>query len=100
MPQIKWSNNDRYFGTVMLEDGTVSLGRAEDNDLHLADTTVSAHHARIFTYQNASYIEDLDSTNGVYVNGKKSLKHTLHNGDIVNLGKLKLQVNLKAATDA
>jgi len=72
--------------TIKLTDGTISIGRATDNDLSIHDTFVSAHHARIFTYQSASYIEDLGSTNGILLNGRKVQKHTLHSGDIVSLG--------------
>jgi pSer/pThr/pTyr-binding forkhead associated (FHA) protein len=77
---------------LKLTEGTISIGRAEDNDLSIHDTFVSAHHARIFTYQSASYIEDLESTNGIYLNGKKVLKHTLHSGDIVSLGKHQFKI--------
>lgn len=80
---------------LKLTEGTISIGRAEDNDLSIHDTYVSAHHARIFTYQSASYIEDLESTNGIYLNGKKVLKHTLHTGDIVSVGKYQFKVEGK-----
>lgn len=77
---------------VSLQAGAMSIGRAADNDLPLADITVSSHHARIFTYLQSSYIEDLGSTNGTYLNGKRIQKHTLHVGDVVQLGKLELKI--------
>lgn len=77
---------------VNLQAGAISIGRASDNDLLLADNTVSSHHARIFTYLESSYIEDLGSTNGTYLNGKRIQKHTLHVGDIIQLGKLELKI--------
>jgi len=77
---------------VNLQAGALSIGRASDNDLPLADNSVSSHHARIFTYLESSYIEDLGSTNGTYLNGKRIQKHTLHVGDVIKLGKLELQI--------
>jgi len=78
---------------VKLQTGALSIGRAGDNDLHIVDNTVSSYHARIFTYLNASYIEDLGSTNGTYLNGKRIEKHTLRAGDIVKLGKHEFEIS-------
>jgi pSer/pThr/pTyr-binding forkhead associated (FHA) protein len=77
---------------VNLQEGAISIGRAEDNDLHIQDKTVSAHHARIFTYLDASYIEDLGSKNGTYLNGKRIQKHTLHIGDVIKVGRLEFKI--------
>lgn len=70
----------------VLRNGELTLGRAQDNDLTLRHQTVSAHHAKIYTYLTASYIEDLDSTNGTFVNEKRIKKHVLKAGDMVRLG--------------
>jgi len=85
-------NDQDLIRSVNLQAGAISIGRAGDNDLHIADQTVSSYHARIFTYLNASYIEDLGSTNGTYLNGKRIQKHTLHPGDMIKLGKLEIEV--------
>lgn len=80
---------------LKLGPGAISLGRAEGNDIRLTDISVSAHHARIFTYFNTSYIEDLDSTNGTYLNGRKIHKHIIHPGDEIRLGQLKIRITDK-----
>jgi hypothetical protein len=78
----------------LLREG-VTLGRASDNDLVIPDSepgndTVSRYHARIYYQDNQWIIEDLDSTNGVYVNGKRTGVNTLHNGWQIGLGDLDL----------
>lgn len=88
------TNRERFeAGGVKLLTGAMSIGRASDNDLHIVDATVSSYHARIFTYLEASYIEDLGSTNGTYLNGKRIQKHTLHAGDVIKLGKHELEIS-------
>lgn len=79
-------------GNIALQAGAITIGRAGDNDFHVPDYTVSAHHARIFTYLEASYIEDLGSTNGTYINGKRIQKHTVHPGDVIRVGRLEFKI--------
>lgn len=73
-----------------LEQGTLSIGRNKDNAVHIDDPTISNHHANIVTVFDSTYIEDLGSTNGTFVNGQKSKTHTLHNGDIITIGQYHL----------
>ena len=86
MASINVRDGEDLARSVNLQSGALSIGRADDNDLHIPDNTVSAYHARIFTYLEASYIEDLGSTNGTFLNGKRIQKHTLHEGDVIKLG--------------
>lgn len=79
---------------IELAEGTLSLGRSKDNDIPLCEKTVSTHHAKIVSYLGATYIEDLNSTNGTFINGKRVRMHTLHPGDEVLLGKQRLKVDL------
>lgn len=80
---------------LKLGPGTICLGRAKDNDIKLADNSVSPYHARIFTYFNTTYIEDLDSANGTFLNGKKIYKHIIHPGDVIRLGLLDIKITDK-----
>lgn len=81
---------------VDVSSGELTLGRADDNLVKIDDTTVSSHHARIFTYFYVSYIEDLHSTNGTFVNGKRVTKQVLHPGDVIHLGQYPLRFQLKS----
>ncbi|WP_455202532.1 FHA domain-containing protein [Kaarinaea lacus] len=71
---------------IELEHGSVCIGRAKDNQILLNDATVSSHHAKIVTVMSTSYIQDLGSTNGVFVNGKPVVVQALHAGDVISVG--------------
>ncbi len=72
---------------LILTRGEITLGRSEENTMMLNDQQVSSFHAKITTLFNASFIEDLGSTNGTFVNGKQIKKHTLHDGDTLLIGE-------------
>lgn len=77
---------------LRLVPGIITLGRASDNKIKINEDLVSKYHARIFTYFQASYIEDLESTNGTFVNGKRIGTHILHPGDEILLGKYRIKI--------
>jgi len=79
--------------TIKLSFGELKIGRAVDNDVCITDPTVSSHHARIFTYLNSSYVEDLQSSNGTYLNGKRIDKHILRPGDTLRVGSHILNID-------
>ncbi|MDH5407024.1 MAG: FHA domain-containing protein [Gammaproteobacteria bacterium] len=70
----------------------VSIGRNIDNDIHIDDSTISNHHARIFIESSESYIEDMGSTNGTYVNGHRIKRHHLKPGDTIMIGQHRLEL--------
>ncbi len=63
-----------------------TLGRLPDNDVRIDNPAVSGHHALIINILNDSFLEDLNSTNGTYVNGKLIKKHAMQHGDVVTIG--------------
>ena len=69
----------------------MTIGRKEDNDIVIDNLAVSGEHAAIATLLNDSFLEDLDSTNGVIVNGNATKKHFLQNNDLIEIGKYKLK---------
>ncbi len=72
----------------------IVIGRGHTADLVLADATISRAHAAIGYDGKAFYVQDLGSTNGTRVNGKRSPRAALRDGDEVQLGKLQLRVRL------
>ena len=63
-----------------------TVGRLPDNDIRIDNAAVSGHHALIINILNDSFLEDLNSTNGTYVNGKIIKKHALQHGDVITVG--------------
>ena len=73
-----------------LRVGRIIVGRTPDNDLQIDSRFVSRHHCQIVTTMHSSVIEDLNSTNGIYVKSKRVRRHYLNDGDVVVIGKHEL----------
>jgi len=67
-----------------------TIGRLPDNNLVIDNPAVSGHHACVFRDGDRFVVEDLESTNGTFVNEQRVSRHTLHDGDVVAIGKHKL----------
>jgi len=70
-----------------LRIGRLIIGRTADNDVQIESKFVSRHHCQITTTFEGCVLEDLNSTNGVYVKSKRVRRHHLNDGDVVVLGK-------------
>jgi hypothetical protein len=75
---------------IRLDRNRVTIGRRADNDIHLPYPAVSAEHAAIVTVLEDSFLEDLQSTNGTLVNGKRITKHFLRDHDAIDIGRVQL----------
>ncbi len=69
----------------------MTIGRKEHNDVAIDNLAVSGEHAAIVTILHDSFLEDLDSTNGLEVNGVPTKKHFLQNNDVIGIGKYRLK---------
>jgi pSer/pThr/pTyr-binding forkhead associated (FHA) protein len=76
---------------IPLSKERMSIGRKPHNDIQIDNLAISGEHAVVVTILNDSFLEDLDSTNGTFVNGQSVKKHFLQNGDVIELGKYKLK---------
>jgi general secretion pathway protein A len=78
-------------GTTILErelrPGRLVIGRTPDNDLQIDSKFISRHHCQIVTQPDSCVIEDLNSTNGIYVKLKRVRRHNLNDGDVVVVGQ-------------
>ena len=77
-----------------------TVGRLPDNDVRIDNAAVSGHHALIINILNDSFLEDLNSTNGTYVNGKLIKKHALQHGDVITIGHHQLRFVDQEEADA
>ena len=76
-----------------------TIGRLPDNDVRIDNPAVSGHHSLIINILNDSFLEDLNSTNGTYVNGKLIKKHALQHGDVITIGHHQLRFSDEQATE-
>jgi len=70
-----------------LKPGRMVIGRTPDNDLQIDSKFISRHHCQIVTQQDSCLIEDLNSTNGIFVQLKRVRRHNLNDGDVVQVGQ-------------
>jgi pSer/pThr/pTyr-binding forkhead associated (FHA) protein len=86
-----------YKETVLKEFLTdkaeISVGRDAGNDLCIDNLAASSRHARIFKGSDLYAIEDLNSTNGTYLNGKEIKTQVLNNNDRITIGKHTIRVS-------
>lgn len=91
------SFNDQTVGEFPLDKEALTIGRRPECDIHIDNLAVSGRHARVMTIAGSSFLEDLESTNGTFVNGKKVAKHPLSNGDLIMIGKHSLRFSSEVA---
>ncbi|WP_298139064.1 FHA domain-containing protein [Acidiferrobacter sp.] len=90
MPSIIVKLNHTVIRQMQLPQGDLSIGRRPGHALVLEDAAVSADHASIFTVGQDSFLKDLESTNGTYINNRRTNKHHLKPGDTIMIGKYTL----------
>ncbi|MGH2467553.1 MAG: FhaA domain-containing protein [Candidatus Limnocylindrales bacterium] len=83
---------------IPVHTGSLSIGRGQDNDLILADERVSRRHGRLAVRRGALVYDDLDSTNGSFVNGRRVHQVVLGLSDELRLGGCRLTVLAEGAT--
>ena len=91
MPKMIISLDGNVLKEVQLTKDRTSFGRRPYNDIVIDHRAVSGEHAVLQMSGSESHIEDLSSTNGTYVNGKVVKNQQLHHGDMIEIGKYKIQ---------
>lgn len=79
--------DDVVIDQLVIKQGDMTIGRRPGSDIFLDNLAVSGNHATLFTVGEDSFIQDLNSTNGTFVNNIKISKHHLKDGDVVVIGK-------------
>ncbi len=87
----------------VLSKDRITFGRAADNDVRLSpqDVRASAHHAVLFVSDEGVVVEDLNSTNGTYVNGVRVHRARIRNGDVLQFGRRgpSVRIEIVASTE-
>jgi pSer/pThr/pTyr-binding forkhead associated (FHA) protein len=91
MPKMIVSIDGVVIKEVQLTKDRTSLGRRPYNDIVIDNLAVSGEHAVLQMSGHDVFVEDLNSTNGTYLNGKAVKKQQLNNGDTVEIGKYKIK---------
>ena len=86
MARLILSLDGQTLGEYSMTKERYTIGRLPDNDIRVDNAAVSGHHSLIINILNDSFLEDLNSTNGTYVNGKLVKKHALQHGDVITAG--------------
>ncbi len=97
MPKMIVSIDGVVIKEVQLTKDRTTLGRRPYNDIVIDNLAVSGEHAVLQMTGNEVYLEDLNSTNGTYINGKAVKKQLLQNNDTVEIGKYKIKFMNEAA---
>ena len=97
MPKMIVSIDGVVIKEVQLTKDRTSLGRRPYNDVVIDNLAVSGEHAVLQMLGSEVHLEDLNSTNGTYVNGKAVKKQLLLNNDVVEIGKYKIKYANEAA---
>jgi len=94
---LKYKNE--LLKTFKIDKDEITIGRLKSSDIHINNPTISKQHARIIKNQGNYLIEDLKSTNGIYLNTVRIISRYLKDGDVINIGKYTLVVNIKTEND-
>jgi hypothetical protein len=91
MARLVLSMNNQVLAEYNMSKERYTIGRLPDNDVRIDNPAVSGHHSLVINILNDSFLEDLNSTNGTYVNGKLVKKHALQHGDVITIGHHQLR---------
>jgi type II secretory pathway predicted ATPase ExeA len=90
LARILLATGGRTVSEHALHPGRLIIGRTSANDLQIESRFVSRHHCQIVTTPQSCVIEDLNSTNGIFLHSKRVRYHNLNDGDVVIIGQHEL----------
>ena len=85
LTKIEYKRDGELVGEYLFEAGRIIIGRAPDSEIHVDSRFVSRHHAQIVSSSEGCFVEDLNSTNGIQLNGKPAQKQLLSDGDVISV---------------
>jgi hypothetical protein len=90
MARLEVLYRDQLIGEYRVRAGKMIIGRTADNDVQIQSRFISRHHAQVVSDQTRSIVEDLNSTNGVFIRAQRVKHQPLVDGDIIQIGEHKL----------
>jgi pSer/pThr/pTyr-binding forkhead associated (FHA) protein len=87
MPKLLLKFNAAVIKEIPFDKDSLSVGRKPDNDIVIDNPAISGHHCKLSVQGGTYFVEDLESTNGTFVNEKRVKKSGLHHSDVVGLAK-------------
>ena len=84
--RIEVRHQGEVIGEFQFENGRVIVGRASDNEIFIKSKFVSRHHAQLISSDTGCIVEDLNSTNGIFIDDERIKRRKLNDGDVVSLG--------------
>ncbi|MBT8081397.1 MAG: FHA domain-containing protein [Gammaproteobacteria bacterium] len=85
-PHLIVSNHGSVMQELDMEQPRLLVGRSSQNDIAIGSRFVSRHHALLVRHRDVTFILDLGSTNGTFVNGTQVSNHLLHHDDVITIG--------------
>jgi chromosome segregation ATPase len=97
---LRTLTRDDVEGVVhLLNKRSISIGRGPESDIQLRSSSVSRYHAVLRISHDAVILEDMNSTNGCYVNGRRVTRQLLKDGDMLQVGAVPLRFGSRATQD-
>ncbi len=100
MAKIQIKFKDAVVKEMPLTQDILTIGRKERNDLVIDNQAVSGFHARIVRDDQHFFVEDLNSLNGTFLDGKKVSKYVLKNRDVIQIGNHAIEFFSEKPADA
>ena len=95
MIKLELKFKDKVLKKIETENPEITIGRSPNTEIPIDNLAVSNEHARLIKQKDHYTIEDLNSTNGTYLNDEKITKATLKHNDVITVGKHNLIINYK-----
>ncbi|MEJ2257687.1 MAG: FHA domain-containing protein, partial [Woeseiaceae bacterium] len=92
-PQLVVSNSGNVLQELTMFNPRLLIGRSEHNDISINNRFISRHHALLVRNGGATFLMDLNSTNGTFVNSKRVSNHILRHSDIITVGHHRIKFN-------
>ena len=86
LARLELRHEGEILGSYLLSNGRVIIGRTHDNDIYVKSKFISRHHAQILTTLGECILEDLKSTNGMFIKEERVRKHVLQDGEVIAIG--------------